>query len=319
MGSENMTEVTIDTSKPAEAVPAKAEEQTPAQGQDNSSMEVVVNVEGGSETPKQEMTEEQLRAAWKEEKRKRKAKNEELTKIEQQNKDLQERLAKLEQTQHLTQQQVIETQRGPRPDPFDFTSSEEFYEALDKWQSFGKDKNPAEQAPAPAQTQAPQALLTEDQEWQLHKAESELKAHIADYDDSKTQVNQLLQGKFGGPANETVIADQLTGFAQTVGVNPAKVFYALSKMPEVADQIYAQHQNGPELSKILRDLESRVTVRQRTNIDTKPEPSVNGGGAINALNMQLEQARKAYAEDSSIKNYQALQAVKKRIKQNKEG
>ena len=72
MDSVNSAETEIEVVQPTESVPAEVVEDTLAQGVDTEEQEFYVDVEGGSEQPNGNMDERQLRAAWKEEKRKRK-------------------------------------------------------------------------------------------------------------------------------------------------------------------------------------------------------------------------------------------------------
>lgn len=303
MGSENMTDAVTVNTQPEASVPASPEEQTPAQGLDTEQQPVTVDVEGGSEQPnKGEMTQAQLRAAWKEEKRKRKEKAENEAKLRKQNEDLAREVKELRQS-------VNNVIRGERPDPFDFDSSDDFYSALDKWEKTG---TTATKSDVEA-TQEQPGILTDDQEFALHQSETSFSSSVPDYIDAKSRVDEALKQSFGVQDNSVSL--QISALAYNYDIDPAKVFYALDKMPNKMQELV---QNGSDLrkvAKIMRDLEGRVQLREQKKIDSKPEPTVSGGGSVDAIQARLTKAREDYAASPSLENYNKLQAAKRKTKE----
>lgn len=298
MGSDNMTEIQNETLPPVEAVPAKAEEINPAQIDDIVEAEFYVEVEGDSNTPN-EMSERQKHAAWKEERRKRKEAQRAKQEKEEELERLKAELAEVKQT-------VGNVARGKRPDPYDFDNVDDFYDALDKWQSHGK---PVEQKPVQTQGQSDDYQLTEEQEWHYEKSRKDLSSKLPDFDETESRVKNLLDESFGlqqGKAFEALIA-----ISHTFDVDFGKAMYALDKFPDKIKDIHKNVNNQAAIGRVLRDLESKVKPRNSKPIETRPEPQLGGGGQIDNHVARVEQARKAYAADPSVKNWNALQAAKK--------
>ena len=95
---ENMAEMQSEIDQPNNGVAPELEENTPPQG-DTEEMELVIEAEGDQlEEPKTNMSQEQAYAAFRKEKEKRQRKNEELEAAAKREKELLERISKLEGT-----------------------------------------------------------------------------------------------------------------------------------------------------------------------------------------------------------------------------
>lgn len=306
MDSGNIAETLNETAQPDSVVVTDSEttDATP-QAEGTEQVEFYVEVEGNqSNEPNSNMSEQQTRAAWKEEKRKRKERTEEAKKEKQRADELERRLKEMES-------KVNQVSRPKRPDPYDFDSAEEFDKAYDEWRNYGKTETP------PAQQQQDQGQtvpLSEDQEWHLHKSEANLRKSFKDYDDVKERVGGNLATAFGGDGDALLRA--LSAIAHTFDVDPAKAFFALDKMPGKVEELKRNSNNQAQIGRILRDLDKAVKVREHKPVNSKPEPNVSSGGPIDMTKKQLDNAKKAYYENPSKSNHAKLQALRKKIKDN---
>lgn len=302
MDSGNMPDTQGDNSQPVDVVvtDTEATEATP-QAEATEETELYVEGEGDQQEAPNKMDERHTRAAWKEEKRKRKEKTE-LHKAEK------ERADRLEKRLEEVTSRVDNISRGDRPDPFEFDSKESYYKADEEWRNHGRGTSTPKAEPAKVNG----VQLSDDQEWHLHNSETGLRKQIKDYDDAKGRVNERLGAAFNMP--DAVITDELAQIAHTYGVDPAKAFYALDRMPGKVDEIVRYAQNPPQVGRILRDLESKVKVRERKNITTKPDPTIKGGGSVNMLQKEVANAFDKYKEDPTQRNHALLQAARKRVK-----
>lgn len=308
MDSGNMSETLGETAQPDEVVvtDSEATEATP-QAEATEEVEFYVEEEGNQSTEPNKMDERQTRAAWKEEKRKRKERTAEAVAEKERADRLEKRLEEMES-------KVTQATRGKRPSSYDFDSDEEFDAAYDKWRSHGK----AESKPARAQAQAQgQAFnLSDDQEYHLHKSELTLKKSLKDYDDVKHNVSNELKRAFG-LKDDYPIMEQMAGFAHTYGVDPAKAFYALDKLPGKIDDLVKNAANPAQIGRILRDLEKAVKVRDRKPVSSKPEPNIKGGGPVNLMQKEVDNAFEKYKDNPTQHNHALLTAARKRVKENK--
>ena len=304
MDSGNIAETQNETAQPDLVVVTETEkiDATP-QADATEQNEFYVDVEGDqSNEPNSNMSEQQTRAAWKEEKRKRKERTEEANKER-------ERADKLERRLEEMESKVNQATRPQRPDPLDFDSNEDFDKAYDDWRNHGKTERKSTQ-----QQQEQGFQMSEDQEYHLHQSETNLKKSFKDYDDIKKRVGENLQASLGG--DKTIVMNALSAIAHTFDVDPAKAFLALDKMPGKIEELKKNSNNQAQLGKILRDLEKAVKVRERKSIDSKPEPKIDGGGPVDMTAKQLEDAKKAYYAEPSKSNHAKLQSLRKQIKAN---
>lgn len=304
MDSGNMTDTSNEGTPPVDTVVVDTEiTEVKPQTEATEKQEVYVEVEDDQqEQSNSTMNERQTKAAWKDEKRKRKERTAQAN-------EEKARADRLEDEVKELRSQVSNVTRGGRPDPYDFDSTDEFYTALEKWQSHGKpDANQPEK-----KTVAKQIVLSDEQEWHMHQSEEKLKATYSDYDNAKSRVKLELEKAFSGSQD---IMEQIYQVAHTYGADPAKAILALDKIPGKMTELV----NAPNLAqvgKILRDLGSKVKVRGHKSIDSKPEPNINGGGPVNHLQKEVETAEKKYFDKPTQQNHQLLTAARKRIKDEK--
>ena len=293
MDSGNITEAQDEIIQPVNDVVSDAEatEVTP-QTEATEETEFYVEVEGDQQEQPNNMSDAQTRAAWKEEKRKRKAKADALREQEILNQKL------LDEMQEL-KSQVAKQSKGPKPDPFDYDTTEEFYTAYDAWQGKG---NASVKTKVEDKPQNQGVSLSEDQEWHLHQSENKLKDSFKDYDQAKEDVKSKLTTAFNLP-NDNQIMEQIAQFAHTYDADPAKVFYALNKMPSKIDSLVSNANNPAQIGRILRELDSKVKTRSKKAIDSKPEPVINGGGEVNNTNAEIQKALDKYSETGSNKDF----------------
>lgn len=301
MDSGNITEAQDEIIQPVDDVVSDAEvtEVTP-QTEAKEETEFYVDVEGDQQEQPNNMSDAQTRAAWKEEKRKRKAKADALREQEILNQKL------LDEMQEL-KSQVAKQSKGPKPDPFDYDTTEEFYAAYDAWQGKG---NASVKTKVEDKPQNQGVVLSEDQEWHLHQSEDKLKNSFKDYEQAKEDVKSKLTAAFNLP-NDNQIMEQIAQFAHTYDADPAKVFYALNAMPSKIDSLVSNANNPAQIGRILRELDSKVKTRSKKAIDSKPEPVINGGGEVNNTSAQIQKAKDKWMETGSITDYKAYQAAKK--------
>ena len=301
MDSGNITEAQNEIIQPDEVVVTDSEvtEVTP-QTEATEETEFYVEVEGDQQEQPNNMSEAQTRAAWKEEKRKRKAKADALREQEILNQKLLDKMQELES-------QVAKQSRGPKPDPLDYDTTEDFYKAYDEWQ--GKASNSVK----PKVEDKPQnqgVVLSEDQEWHLEKSENKLKEQLKDYEEAKKEVKSKLTAAFNLPSDNQIM-EAIAQYAHTYDADPAKVFYALNKIPSKIDSLVNNRNNPAQIGRILRELDSKVKTRSKKAIDSKPEPVINGGGEIDNTSAQIEKAKNKWMKTGSITDYKAYQAAKK--------
>ena len=301
MDSGNITEAQDEIVQPEEVVvtDSEATEVTP-QTEATEATELYVEVEGDQQEQPNNMSDAQKHAAWKEEKRKRKAKADALREQEILNQKL------LDEMQEL-KSQVAKQSKGPKPDPLDYDTTEDFYNAYDAWQGKG---NTSVKTKAEDKPQNQGVVLSEDQEWHLHQSENKLKDSFKDYDQAKEDVKSKLTAAFNLP-NDNQIMEQIAQFAHTYDADPAKVFYALNKMPSKIDSLVSNANNPAQIGRILRELDSKVKTRSKKAIDSKPEPVISGGGEVNNTSAQIQKAKDKWMETGSITDYKAYQAAKK--------
>lgn len=269
--------------QPTDAVPADVEEVTPAQGDDTEEVELFIEGEGDQlEAPKGDMTEAQVRAAWKEERKKRKDKADQLSQAEKERDNLRKRLEALEG-------KVSSVTAAPRPDPnteqFGYDSQNpDYIKALDDWYA-GRGNAAKQPEQQTQQNQQPSGgfELSEDQEYHAHKHETEIRKHFKDYDDAVKSVESEFDSLMNGQGAAAV--KQIYANAHAFGIDPAKALYALKRQGQHEFYKLAQTRTPYELATALRALEAKVQTRQRKKIDTKPETELSTSGSVNINKM----------------------------------
>lgn len=200
--------------------------------------------------------------------------------------------------------------RGPRPDPMEFSTSEEFYTALDQWQgsttqpTAAKNQEPAQAAP----------YQVSDSVMDSHY-DNASKLPVNDYEQAEGNFREELNEAFPGEGH--ALADLIINEG---GDKSHLITYALGKdvkrLHALVGKISADRKNGTRTTeKYLWALSEKVDIKpKKTNISTNPEEIPEGKGNADALNAQIKQAKEKWAADSSVANYQSLQKL--RAKQN---
>jgi len=301
---KDMSEVKDETAQPNEALAGGLEETT-APTVDTEQAEFYIEEEGDQQqTPKTNMSQEQAYAAFKEEKRKRKDKQKKLDEAAEQKNAMSKQIADL-------QKQVSGMTKGKPPTMESCDYDEVKYQAaMQEYYAKPKAQPKADDEPV-KQEQAFQ--LSDDQEFALHQSELKLKKSFKDYDDAKGNVTQIFDD---AGINGALVVEQLAAYSHSYGVDAGKAIYALNRNPGIAQELIANGNNPQQIGAILKKLESKIKVRETKDIKSKPEPEINSSGPVDVLNEQVNQARKAYQKTPSTKNFKALAAAKKKVKEN---
>ena len=296
MDSENISDVNKEVAKPEEAVAAEAEGKLDEQQSSEEETELFIEEEGEQETPKEHgMTEPQVRAAqkqdrakWKKERALKQDAEDRANKSDIEKAELLDRIAKLESG-------AEKASKGNRPSPLDYSSDEEFYSDLDKWN--GK---PA--AASKATTEAtPEPKLSDDQAYHLDKSERAIKNSFKDYGEVVSKAEEALKG--AGVVNMNGAMNDIAQICHEIDIDPAKVKYALGRFPEEAAKlIQAVNTNPSARNTVLRKLEKKVQSRTKKKIDSEPEPKVKSNGAVNVGSEAEKKARQVWLDDPSLEN-----------------
>ncbi len=309
MDSGNMSEVEIEGVQPDEVVVTESEEleateATPQADEAESTGQSTVTIEDEGdqqEEPKSgEMTEAQMRAAWKEERDKRKRKNAELEESQRKQAELEERLARAEKL-------AFEASVGKEPSPSDYIDATDYAEAVAQYNEKKKALSPTQETKQP---EAQAVQLSDDQEFHAEKGRIEMRKHLPDYDEAEAEVDQWLDSKF--PNGNTIKAGVIA-LTHAMDIDYAKAIYAVKKLPNVKVELESA-KNQMEIASILKKAASKIKIRQPAKIETKPEPTLSSTGSVNAASRELEKAREAYAKDSSVANFRRVAEAKKKLK-----
>ena len=306
MDSGTMPEVIIDGEQPDEVVvtDSEATEATP-QAEATDKPEVIIEGDDDQqETSKGEMSDTQLKAAWREEREKRKRKNQELEEAKQKQRELEERLKKAEEL-------AIKAALGEKPKPDEFIDATDYAEALDKYNQKAESYKPQQAQPQQKQSE-PEYQLSEDQEFHAYKSREELKKAIPDYDEAESRIDEVMRAN-GLPVER--VKKGLIALSHLHDIDYAKAIYALDRIPSMQTKL-AQAQNDLAIAKVLKEAASKITVRQPSKIETQPEPTLSSSGSVDASNQAVLKAREVYAKDPTTANFAKLQEAKRKAKGN---
>lgn len=299
---DNMSEATNETNRPNVAVEASLEEsQSTPQDSDTGEELFFADDEGAHNQPNSNMTQEQTYAAWRKEQEKRKRKNEELTKEREERERLQREIDELKS-------QVSNVTRGAKPTLASCGYDEEAYEqAIDKWYSHGTTKPAAQNEPPKAQPQTNNLDGFEEAEFYHHQKSTELKSKLSDYDDYEAKAKETI-GQYGVDPEQFTV--QLSAIAHDAEVDIAKAMYAFGRQPALVQKL-SQARTQVQMAKVLKEAAGKIQTRERKALDTKPTPTINGGGAINNKQAALDKAVAQYAETGSREDYLKIVAIRK--------
>lgn len=306
MDSGNMPEVVIESDQPDDVVVTDSEvtEATP-QAEATDKPEVIIEGDDDQqETSKGEMSDTQLKAAWREEREKRKRKNQELEEAKQKQQELEERLKKAEEL-------AIKAALGDKPNPEDFLDATDYAQALEKYNKTADSYKP--QAAKPEQKpEAQNFSLSDDQEFFAYKSREELKKAIPDYDDAEKRIDEVLRSN-GLPVER--VKNGLIALSHLHDIDYAKAMFALDAIPSMQAKL-AQAQNDLAIAKVLKEAAAKITIRQPATIETQPEPTLSSSGSVDASNQAVLKAREVYAKNPSTVNFAKLQEAKRKAKGN---
>lgn len=275
---ENMPENTEDTTQPVDVVATDTEaaEAVPP-ADDTETEEFVIEGEGDDETPKEDEEELKRRAAFAKAKQK-KREAQEAAKAEREKREaIEAELAELKAW-------AADMRRGPKPDPMNYTSSEDFYADLEKWN--GK---PQEQNPQPAAQPQQSAEPDYEVEYALEEGQKALeKGGISDYQQQRENFDSVVAG--AGIQNPEAVYNHLASIAHTAGVDVGKAMYMASRnASKLISEINSLKGNDLQIqlkiSKILEREAGKLKTRQKPKIDTVPEEAINGGGVKKGIDM----------------------------------
>lgn len=300
---KDISDIGTTTELPAEGLVANTEERA-ALTADTEQSEFYIEGEAAQlETAKTNMSQSQAYAAFKEEKRKRKAKAEQLDAATKREKDLADELNTLKE-------QVSGMVKGKPPTLDDCGYDDEEFQR--RTREYFQTPTPAKKTDVADQPNQG-FKLTDEQEFNLHQSEQKLKKSFKDYDDAKSNVANMFTdaGLIG-----SVVMDELSAYCHLYDVDPGKAFYALNKNPSKVKEILINGGSPTQVGKILRGLESKIKLREPKKIDSTPEPEINSTGSVDVVNEQINKARKEYQKNPSTDNFKKLQTIKKKVKTN---
>lgn len=306
MDSGNMSEMQDEVIQPDDVVVTESEatEATP-QAEATEETELYIDDEGDQqEKPKDErgMTATQEKAAWRQEREKRKRKNAEIEAFRKENEELKQRLERAEKL-------AIEAAMGKKPVPSDFLDAQDYHDALEAYNQKQQEYNPKPQTQQEKPAQALQ--LSEDQEFHAYKSREELRKHFNDFDDAEKEVFDWVSTVTPNSNPEAVKAGVIA-LTHLHGIDYAKAVYAIKKIPALKDRL-ASAPNQMAIMAIMKEAASKIKTRQPVKIDSKPEPTLSSTGSVDATHKELEKARAEYAKDPSIANFKKVSAVKKKL------
>jgi len=275
---ENMPENTEETTQPVDVVATDTEaaEAVPP-ADDTEAEEFVIEGEGDDNTPKEDEEELKRRAAFAKAKQKKREAQEAARAEKEKREALEAELAKLKAS-------VADIRRGPKPDPMNYTSSEEFYADLEKWNGKSQGQKPE----SAAQPQQP-AMLGYDVEDALDEGIEALKrGGISDYQQQRENFDSVVTG--AGIANPDAVYNHLASIAHTAGVDVGKAMYMASRnagklINEINSLRGSDLQIQLKIAKILEREAGKLKTRQKPKVDTKPEEAINGGGVKKGIDL----------------------------------
>ncbi len=272
--------------------------------------EVIIEDDKGKRDFRERPTRKQLTKAIHEAREQRNRQKAEKEELQRQNNELLERLSSLEKSVN----KVVQTKR---PDPFDYSSSDEFYQALDAWQKgqMGQSdlREPTSQSPQqpkmpPAAT--PMLEMTFEEEVNLAECEAELSSKLPDYENAKADVDIELGNRFGITNFSHAIAKD----CHMYGLDPAKVIYALHRVKGAKEQFIASLNNPAATRQTLANLESKIKFRPKKTVTGTPEAQIQQSGSLDSDVQALEKAKEEYYSSPTLENHNKLRIAKQKIR-----
>ena len=299
---DNMAEVQSEVTQPASDVVSNAELDGSPQTV-TEEMELFIEAEGdqNQEPNHASQSDAELHARWLKERDKRK-KKEELRKAEEERANrLEAELAELRKT-------VVDVTRGSRPDPYDYSTTEEFYAALDEWNRKGTVQPGQTQEQQQEQKSSP---VNDEDEFYLYQKEQEIAKSVPTYEQEKQGLIEQFKQFGGGEHN----IPHLSSIARQKGIDIAKVIVGLNKNPSLVRRINDAylHQNPYALADVLVEAQNKVRLQAKKPLGTQPEPTIQNGGRIDNKAAAIAKAREEWVnapEGQKLAKWNAYKAAK---------
>lgn len=299
---DNMSETEKKALQPDQAVEAQSEEsQSTPQDGDHDSELFFADDEGDQSTPNG-MTHDQVDAAWRQEREKRKRKNEQLKAEREEKERLQRELKELQEWRSKTERGSKPTFEGCDYDP------DKYDEAMDKWYSH--------QAPSTAQKTEPEVKqqddeISEDNEYFVHVKSKEVRDKLPEFD----KVTELFRSQVREVAGNGYASymNSVYQIANRRGIDIAKAEFALGKSPKLFEKLKMARDHY-DIEDILKEAASKVQVRERKPIETSPTPDVKNSGPVGAKEKAVAAAREKWRNAPSHQQpalWQEYQRLKK--------
>lgn len=286
--------------QPNDAVVADLEA-TEAKPQADDTEEAELYVDDSSDdqeiSHKNEMSQAQAYAAFQKKKKQSAQRKQELEESKIREEKLQSELDELKAT-------VGEMAKGKPPtlEQFDFNESE-YQEAVKKYYSKPEAKKEEDK---PQKTSNP---ANEEAEFYLYQREQELTKSLPGYEKAKEEVAEAFS-KTGVIKDNDMAFNYIASVAKQKNIDAAKVIFAMSKSPNILNDIIAAGSNAFLVADILANAESKVKTRKKTQIDSKPEPELTNSGPIDSNNEAVKKARKKWVDNPTSANYALYQKAK---------
>lgn len=219
---------------------------------------------------------------------------------EDREKELQERLNRLES-------QVSEVSAGPKPNADDYYGDPEGYaKALNEWESKKKPQQRETKQSDDAAPEVPYAL-------EVYRIESEerMRSTRNNYDEKVDSLRKKMAEKGLNPdAALNALADNCVGMD---GVDYATAIIGLNEVPGALDAVLEAAQSGSVglVQRGIRNAAKEVKAPIRQKIDTKPEPNVASTGGVDSKSAEIDKARQEWLDNPSIENARKYKAARK--------
>ena len=258
--------------------------------------------EGGDDqeiSHKNEMSQAQAYAAFQKKKKQSAQRKQELDASQGREQKLQRELDELKTT-------VGNMVKGKPPtlDQFDYDESQ-YQTAVKEYYSEPAPQNKK----AEENNQKVSNPANEEAEFYLYQREQELEKALPDYGQAKKVVADLFS-KTGVIQDNDVAFNYIASVAKQKNIDAAKVIFAISKNPNILDDIVAAGSNAFLVADILTEAEKKVKTRAKVKIDSTPEPELTNSGPIDSSNEAVKKARQNWVSNPSEKNYALYQKAK---------
>lgn len=203
---------------------------------------------------------------------------------------------------------VAKVTAGPRPDPMDYASTEDFYQALDDYN--GKIAEPVARQQQPAARPAVQA---DEAFFNSHyEKAADLPLKKGEFEEAEGRFREQFVEAFGGQGQ--LMADLVL---QEAGDNSPLVSIALGKNDNETQKLIKALNNDTvngtrTAEKIIWKLSERAKLKPKRNrVATEPGEVPKGRSNAGSLSDQISKAATKWRENSTVANYKKLQDLRK--------